>query len=78
MRNGSGRSTDDFNQLCDLVTEAWNRSVNDRNSEKRPTELSGVLVIGNILAGTEAGFSLPPVAPSIPSLRVLVFFVCVW
>lgn len=61
VRGGGGRSTDDFNHLCDLVTEAWNRCVNDGNTQKRPTELHGIFVMGSIVAGTEAGFSLPPV-----------------
>ena len=56
------RSPEDFDHLCDLVTEAWNRCVNDRNTSTRPTELHGIFVLGDIIAGREAGFGLPPVS----------------
>lgn len=72
VRSGGGCSTDDFNHLCDLVTEAWNRCVNDGNTPRRPTELHGIFVMGSIVAGTEAGFSLPPVSLPIQCVTFLV------
>ena len=62
VRPGQSRTSEDFHRLCDLVTTAWNRIVDDVSTNKRPTELHGIFVMGSIIAGTEAGFALPEVS----------------
>ncbi len=59
VRPGGGRSTAMFNQVCEEVTTAWNRIVEPGPSGER--ELRAIFILGTIIAGSEAGFILPPV-----------------
>lgn len=48
-----------FNQLCDEIYAAWKRIVVVGEDGER--ELRAIFVLGTIIAGSEAGFALPPV-----------------
>lgn len=48
-----------FNQVCEEVTTAWKRIVEPGPSGER--ELRAIFILGTIIAGSEAGFILPPV-----------------
>ena len=61
VRPGGGRSTADFNKLCTSVTEAWEKIVNPHKKKSEDLELRAIFVLGTIIAGSEAGFELPPV-----------------
>lgn len=66
VRTGPSRSTSDFNALCADLTAAWDeivkplpkvrRSAPDTDEER---ELYSVFVLGDIVAGREAGFEIP-------------------
>ena len=43
-----------FNQLTEEITTAWSRITDSR-------PLSPIFILGTIIAGSEAGFVLPPV-----------------
>ncbi|KAK3174054.1 hypothetical protein OEA41_001298 [Lepraria neglecta] len=60
VRPGGGRSTADFNKLCTSVTEAWEKIVNPHKKKSEDLELRAIFVLGTIIAGSEAGFELPP------------------
>ena len=83
-RPGGGRSTADFNTLCEKITEGWNRIVETQDEKSTPDrELRAVFILGTIVAGQEAGFVLPPVRYGVfsfllrmPSAFFLSF--CVW
>lgn len=63
VRPGGGRTTADFNKLCAQITEAWERVVGAVHHDDDDKELRAVFVLGTIVAGSEAGFALPPVSP---------------
>lgn len=66
VRTGASRTTKDFNTLCADVTAAWNdivvplpkvrRSDSDTDEDRK---LYSVFVLGDIVAGMEAGFEIP-------------------
>ncbi|KAL2053987.1 hypothetical protein ABVK25_005916 [Lepraria finkii] len=59
VRPGGGRTTADFNKLCTSVTEAWEKTINP-HKKSEDLELRAIFVLGTIIAGSEAGFELPP------------------
>ena len=61
VRPGGGRTTADFNKLCTSVSEAWEKTINPHKKKSEDLELRAIFVLGTIIAGSEAGFELPPV-----------------
>ena len=64
VRTGPSRKTSEFNALCSDVTAAWDEIVKPLPKVKRsaPDEERGlysVFVLGDIVAGMEAGFAIP-------------------
>jgi phenylpyruvate tautomerase PptA (4-oxalocrotonate tautomerase family) len=64
VRTGPSRKTSEFNSLCKDVTAAWDEIVKPLPKVKRsaPDEdrsLYSVFVLGDIVAGMEAGFVVP-------------------
>ncbi|CAF9908803.1 hypothetical protein IMSHALPRED_007500 [Imshaugia aleurites] len=57
VRPGGDRSAEVLNKLCAQITDAWNGILGDCAGDR---ELRAVFVLGTIVAGSEAGFALPP------------------
>lgn len=57
-----GRSRDEFNELSESLTKAWDEVVNDGRAGRGDKELRAVMILGTIVAGREAGFVLPAVS----------------
>ena len=89
VRPSGGRSTADFNTLCQRITESWNRVLEiheekvegeGRNGERdkdRDNELRAIFVLGTIVAGREVGFELPAVSTKTGWL-ILGFVLVIW
>ena len=51
----------DFNTLCQRMIKAWDDTVNDGKEGKGDKELRAIFVLGAVVAGSEAGLTLPSV-----------------
>ena len=83
IRPGGGRSTADFNTLCERITESWNHiispptEIEEGLKGERDNELRAIFVLGTIVAGREVGFELPAVSTKTGWL-ILGFVVVFW
>jgi phenylpyruvate tautomerase PptA (4-oxalocrotonate tautomerase family) len=63
VRTGASRSNKDFNALCADLFTAWNEIVPlpkiKRSAPDEDRSLHGVFVLGDLVAGMEAGFTVP-------------------
>jgi F0F1-type ATP synthase assembly protein I len=55
------RTKEDFDDLAVKIVEAWNDIVNGQKAGNEESELKAVFIVGEIVAGVEAGFVLPKV-----------------
>ncbi|OGM50992.1 hypothetical protein ABOM_000050, partial [Aspergillus bombycis] len=63
VRPGGNRTTADFEELAQRVTDAWNQIVvQGAESGAKEAELNRVFIMGTITAGMENGFLLPRVS----------------
>jgi phenylpyruvate tautomerase PptA (4-oxalocrotonate tautomerase family) len=66
VRNGPMRSRDDWIHLCDEVQKAWDHIIGKglpkvrRADPDQDTSLRSIIVLGDLIHGTELGFTLPP------------------
>ncbi|GKZ81648.1 hypothetical protein AnigIFM56816_006169 [Aspergillus niger] len=59
VRAGGTRTTADFDELAQRVSEAWDRVIRNGVPVLEERKLNAVFVLGAITTGTENGFSLP-------------------
>ncbi|XRM42883.1 hypothetical protein ABZX51_006093 [Aspergillus tubingensis] len=59
VRAGGTRTTADFDDLSQRVSEAWGKVVNKNGEASKERQLNAVFVLGAITTGTENGFLLP-------------------
>ncbi|PYH75293.1 uncharacterized protein BO88DRAFT_400850 [Aspergillus vadensis CBS 113365] len=59
VRAGGTRTTADFDELAQSVSEAWGKVVNKNGEASKEKQLNAVFVLGAITTGTENGFLLP-------------------
>lgn len=65
VRAGGTRTTADFDDLSQRVSEAWGKVVNKNREASKERQLNAVFVLGAITTGTENGFLLPRVRDTI-------------
>lgn len=56
IRTGPSRTTEDYNSLTSSLNKAWCEIVGSTGEQ----ELGAVFILGDIVAGSEAGFVFPP------------------
>ncbi|CAK40760.1 hypothetical protein An11g06050 [Aspergillus niger] len=59
VRAGGTRTTADFDELAQRVSETWDRVINKDGTRSKERQLNAVFVLGAITTGTENGFLLP-------------------
>ncbi|GFN17071.1 RING/Ubox like zinc-binding domain family protein [Aspergillus tubingensis] len=59
VRAGGTRTTADFDDLSQRVSDAWGKVVNKNGEDSKERQLNAVFVLGAITTGTENGFLLP-------------------
>ena len=65
VRNGPGRKRSDWQQLCDRVTQEWDKIVGSglpkirRGDADQDTSLRSCILMGDLLFGTELGMTFP-------------------
>lgn len=73
VRAGPSRTQADWNELCRAVEKAWDNIVPlpkvRRSEPDQDTSLRSVIILGDITAGVEAGFALPPAGGDVDWLR---------
>ncbi|GKZ65095.1 hypothetical protein AnigIFM50267_007259 [Aspergillus niger] len=59
VRAGGTRTTADFDELAQRVSEAWDRVIRNGEPVLEERKLNAVFVLGGITTGVENGFLLP-------------------
>ncbi|PYH37490.1 uncharacterized protein BO87DRAFT_404524 [Aspergillus neoniger CBS 115656] len=59
VRVGGTRTTADFDDLAQRLSEAWDKVVTKNGGASKERQLNAVFVLGAITTGTESGFLLP-------------------
>ncbi|RDH36214.1 hypothetical protein BDQ94DRAFT_167833 [Aspergillus welwitschiae] len=59
VRAGGTRTTADFDELAQRVSEAWDRVIRNGEPVLEERKLNAVFVLGGITTGMENGFLLP-------------------
>lgn len=64
MRIGGSRTSQDFNELCVKLSQAWREAVSEKDASTGSVErkLAGAFVLRSINAMWEHGFVLPEVS----------------
>jgi len=66
VRAGPSRTPEDWDELCNSIQQAWKDIVGTglpkvkRAAPEPDTTLRSIILLGDIIGGQEAGFSLPP------------------
>lgn len=65
VRVGPSRTKEDFDELCQAIARAWDHIIGAglpkvrRSDPDRDTSLRSLILLGDLIGGLEAGFTLP-------------------